>query len=126
MWSSRADAARFVPTSLTPLLCLMPHTGQRDVELFTEAIQLPTEERRAFLDQACSDDEDLRRRIEALLRFSDRAGDFLESPPTGSIHEVRAKVTSGEKPGDRIERYRLLKQIGEGGCGIRSEERRVG
>ena len=35
-------------------------TGNRkgDVDLFTEAIQLPNEERIAFLDQACADDEE--------------------------------------------------------------------
>src|SRR5689334_13444180 len=96
----------------------MPGTAKRDVDLFTEAIQLPSEDRMAFLDQACAGDENLRRRVQALLRFNDDAGDFLESPPTGSIQEVRAKVTAGEKPGDRIDRYRLLQQIGEGGCGI--------
>jgi serine/threonine protein kinase len=96
----------------------MAGNGKRDVELFTEAIKLPTEERIAFLNRSCADDGDLRRKIEALLRFNDQAGEFLESPPTGSIHEVRTKITAGEKPGDRIDRYRLLRQIGEGGCGI--------
>jgi serine/threonine protein kinase len=91
---------------------------KRDVDLFTEAIQLADEERIAFLDRACADDEDLRRRIDALLRSNERAGDFLETPPTGSINEVRAKVSAGEKAGDLVDRYKLLQQIGEGGCGI--------
>src|SRR6266516_1225897 len=97
-----------------------PMTGKsgRDIEVFTEAVQLPIPERAAFLDRACAEDEDLRRRIEALLRSNDRAGDFLEEPPTGSIGERRAKVAAGEKPGDRIGRYKLLQQIGEGGCGV--------
>jgi len=96
----------------------MPGNRKRDIELFTEAIRLSTQERDAFLDRACTDDEDLRGRIEALLKSNDRAGDFLETPPTGSINEVRAKVAAGEQPGDRVDRYRLLQQIGEGGCGI--------
>src|SRR5215472_3817505 len=90
----------------------------RDVELFSEASKLPTEERIAFLDRACAANNDLRRRIERLLRFHDRAGDYMESPPTEWISEVRAKVSAGEKPGDRIDRYKLLQQIGEGGCGV--------
>jgi serine/threonine protein kinase len=95
-------------------------TGEpkRDVEVFTEAIQLPDEERIAFLDRVCGKDEDLRRRIEALLRFNERAGDFLEDPPTGSICERRARIAVGEKPGDQVGRYTLLQQIGEGGCGV--------
>jgi len=96
----------------------MPGTRKTDIEVFTEAIQLPTDERIAFLDRACADNGDLRGRIEALLRFNDRAGDFLENPPTVLISEGRAKVAAGEKPGDRVDRYQLLQQIGEGGCGV--------
>ena len=92
-------------------------TRKHDVEVFTQAIKLPTEERIAFLDRACADDENLRRKIEKLLRFNDRAGDFLETPPPGPISKRRAKV-AGEKPGDRIDRYKLLQEIGEGGCGV--------
>jgi serine/threonine protein kinase/tetratricopeptide (TPR) repeat protein len=90
----------------------------RDIEVFTEAVQLPIEQRIAFLRQACAGDEAQRRRIEALLASNERAGDFLESPPTGSITEGRAKVAAGEKPGDRVDRYKLLQQIGEGGWGV--------
>src|SRR5216684_5178064 len=90
----------------------------RDIEVFTEAVQLPIEERVAFLDRACAEDEDLRRKLEALLKSNDRAGDFLEQPPTTAIGEGRAKAAPGEKPGDRVDRYKLLQQIGEGGCGV--------
>src|SRR6184192_2013019 len=96
-----------------------PMTGKsgRDIELFTEAVQLPIEERAAFLDRACAEDEDLRRRIEALLRSNDRVGAFLEQPPE-VVGEGRIKAAGGEKPGDRVDRYKLLQQIGEGGCGV--------
>ena len=93
-------------------------SNKGEVELFTEAINLPTEERISFLDRACTGDHDLRRRIEKLLRNHDRAGEFMEAPLAGSINELRTKISAGEKPGDRIGRYKLLKQIGEGGCGI--------
>ena len=96
----------------------MPSNRKGEVELFTEAIKLPTEERIAFLDRACADDEDLLRRIKKLLRYNDRVGDFLETPLPGPISEGRAKVAPGEKPGDRIDRYKLLQEIGEGGCGV--------
>ena len=91
---------------------------KNDVEVFTEAIQLPNAERIAFLDRACAGDEGLRRRIEALLKSNDRAGDFLETPPFGSIGEGRAKAAAGEKSADRVDKYRLLRQIGEGGYGV--------
>ena len=95
---------------------MTPNSG-RAIEVFTEAIQLPIEERAAFLDRACAEDEGLRRKIEALLRSNDRAGGFLEQPPA-TIGESRVKAAIGEKPGDRVGRYKLLQQIGEGGCGV--------
>ena len=92
--------------------------GDSDIELFEKVVQLSTWERAAFLAEACRNDEGLRRRIEALLRSNDRAGDFLEAPPTVSMTEGRAKVTAREKPGDWVDRYKLVEQIGEGGCGV--------
>ena len=95
----------------------MTGNGNQDIKLFAEAVQLSGEERMAFLDRACAGDGELRRKIEALLRSNDRAGDFLEKPPTGSLIEGRARA-AGEKPGDWVNRYKLLQQIGEGGCGV--------
>ena len=96
----------------------MPGNRKTDMDLLTEAIQLPPEQRSAFLDQACLGDKELRRRIEALLKAANRIGAFLETPPTRSLDDVRAKLTAGEKPGDWVDRYRLIHEIGEGGCGI--------
>src|SRR5262252_7746813 len=96
----------------------MSANRKQELELFTEAIQLALEERIAFLDRACGDDADLRHRVEVVLTVNERARDFLEAAPTESLTEVRAKGTAGEKPGDEVGRYKLLQQIGEGGCGI--------
>jgi serine/threonine protein kinase len=96
----------------------MTSRRNRDFELFEEAVPLSLAERGAFLDRACAGDLALRRRVEALLTSNDRAGDFLEEPPTSSIPNGRAKMTAAEQPGDRIGRYKLIREIGEGGCGI--------
>src|SRR6266850_7308719 len=90
----------------------------RVLELFTKAAQLPVEQRGAFVDDACAGDEELRHKIEALLKSNERVGGFLEEPPSAVIEEGRAKAGAGEKPGDRVGRYKLLQQIGEGGCGV--------
>ena len=56
----------------------------REVAIFTEAINVNVEERAAFLDNACGGDENLRHKVEALLKAHDRVGDFLEDPPGGA------------------------------------------
>src|SRR6185369_12932963 len=53
-----------------------------------------------------------------LLKSNDRAGAFLEEPPATAIGEERSKIAPGERPGDQVDRYELLQQIGEGGCGV--------
>jgi len=76
-------------------------------------------ERAAYLDGACRGDERLRAEVEKLLLAHDQAGAFLEdpvAPPQHSTIVLPAPLT--EKPGDRIGRYKLLQQIGEGGCGV--------
>src|SRR6267142_2573146 len=95
----------------------MSDLPDRDVAVFTEAVQMPAGERIAFLDHACAGDNGLRQRIERLLKAHDQVGDFLEQPAPGAAPEAMGESPVGEKPGDRIGRYKLLQQIGEGGCG---------
>ena len=50
-------------------------------EIFTAASdRYSPEERKAYLDEACGDDLELRRRVEALLQSHEDAGSFLERP----------------------------------------------
>ena len=53
-----------------------------EIAVFTEAVKVPFQERAAFLQRRCCGDENLRRKVEALLRAHDRMGNFLEEPPT--------------------------------------------
>ena len=94
----------------------MNDSPDSDIALFAEAIQIPPKERTAYLERACGTDEQLRQRIERLLYAHDQAGDFLEQSAPEAAAMADAPV--GEKPGDRIGRYKLLQQIGEGGCGV--------
>src|SRR4051812_1589274 len=96
----------------------MNDSPDRDVEVFTEALQLPAGERAAYLARVCGGDTGLRRKVEALLKGHDQVGDFLENSQQTTALHARAGVIAGEKPGDRIGNYKLLQQIGEGGCGV--------
>ena len=76
-------------------------------------------ERAAYLDGACRGDDGLRAEVEKLLSAHDQAGAFLEDPVAPTQHStivLPAPLT--EKPGDKIGHYKLLQQIGEGGCGV--------
>jgi len=85
---------------------------------------------RRFLDGACADDPDLRRRLEALLQKLEKLGTFLEEPAISAPDSLHRLIAGGDSPtetvpetltekaGDRIDRYKLLQQIGEGGCGV--------
>src|SRR5947207_1617443 len=45
-------------------------------------------------------------------------GEAAFSEPSSEKETIAASVPITEKPGDRIGRYKLLQQIGEGGCGV--------
>jgi eukaryotic-like serine/threonine-protein kinase len=90
----------------------------RDVVIFTEAVLLRADERAAYLASACGEDAKLRQRVEALLQTHDHLGCFLEQPAQRVSTEARSGTSTSEKQGDRIGRYKLLQQIGEGGCGV--------
>ncbi len=84
--------------------------------IFDAALELTPELRAAFLDKACEDDPATRKRVESLLGAHEAAGKFMQGPAqpvlTTAVHTL--KDQSGEKLG----RYKLLQQIGEGGCGV--------
>ena len=97
----------------------MSEAQNREEKIFEAAAQLAGEQRAAHLDTACGDDLALRQRIEQLLAAHDRGSNFMEESavPASTKPDFRHALFS-EKPGDKIGRYKLLQQIGEGGCGI--------
>jgi predicted Ser/Thr protein kinase len=81
--------------------------------VFQEALDQPTEVRRAWLREECGGDTALLREAESLLDTLDTAGDFLEKP---------AQVDPGDLdtllPGTRVGSYEIRQELGRGGMGV--------
>jgi WD40 repeat protein/serine/threonine protein kinase len=86
-------------------------------DLFEAALDVPPQDRAAYLDGACGSDAALRQRLEALLSKQDRAGNFLELPVVAPLATLD-EPSFIERAGTTIGPYKLLQQIGEGGFGI--------
>ncbi len=83
--------------------------------IFLAAAELASdEERAAYLAEACGDDDEIRSRVEQLLKAHAEAGSFMDEP-NGVIAVEDDPFSS---PDRQIGPYKLLEQIGEGGMGV--------
>jgi hypothetical protein len=65
-------------------------------EVFLAALTRGTpQERAAYLDEACRDDAELRRRVDRLLQAHSQAGSFLEKPALEPAQTVAAADQGG-------------------------------
>jgi serine/threonine protein kinase/tetratricopeptide (TPR) repeat protein len=91
--------------------------------IFLAALELPAAERPAYLAAACGDDWQLRKRVEELLQANEAPEGFLPvehgtAPGEAPLPATGQSAALTERPGDCIGRYKLLKKLGEGGCGV--------
>ena len=76
-------------------------------QIFTEAIKLPPEDRGAYLDEQCGEDEDLRSQVESLL--DNNFSTIKASSPQ--------RIAGEYQPGDKVAHFTIRDQIGSGGMG---------
>jgi serine/threonine protein kinase/Tfp pilus assembly protein PilF len=87
-------------------------------QLYHAALQRDANDRAAFLVEACKGDEKLRRELESLLKYEERAEHFIESPAL----DVAAKMMADDRNpdvmvGQTINQYKILRLLGAGGMG---------
>src|SRR2546425_3477975 len=86
--------------------------------IFCAASQISDAELRAlYLKSACGDDLGLRERIDRLIEAEHEADAFLAEDPF-DLERLGKPASLKEAPGMIVGRYKLLQQIGEGGCGV--------
>src|SRR5580698_6910084 len=104
----------------------MQKPSDQEAIVFNTALELSGTERTAYLQSLGEEQAELRRRVEGLLRAHEASGVFLEAAPVVDLLAAQSvgdffqqySQAKLEKAGDLIGRYKLLEQIGEGGCGV--------
>ncbi len=87
-----------------------PQQWQKVKEIVGSALERPPAQRAAYVDQACSQDRELRKEVESLLSAYQDSNRLSEAP-------WRAEAPKSEAEPQVIGPYRLLKQLGVGGMG---------
>jgi hypothetical protein len=86
-------------------------------EIFLAAVERHRpEDWDAYVNQACADDDELRRQVNLLLQAHHEAGS-VPGAAASEPDQTGAYQTAAEAPGGLIGPYKLLEQIGEGGMG---------
>jgi serine/threonine-protein kinase len=101
----------------------------RQVEaLYLAAMEREASRRSAFLAEVCADDEALGREVESLIRFHERAGNFIEAPALEFAARLEAESQNYSLVGQSLGSYQIFALLGEGGMGevYRARDTRLG
>ncbi len=89
---------------------------QRAKELFHDALERDPDDRAAFLQTACGDDQALRAEVEGMLA-ADGGGNFLRTPTARDEFAIPDGRADERRVGSLVGAYRLERVIGAGGMG---------
>ena len=84
--------------------------------LFNEAIELRGAEREEFIDKACKGDKPLREELESLLKAHENPG-VLDKSPGNFMKSVLSHHAVGDKKGEQVGPYKIIRLLEHGGMG---------
>jgi serine/threonine protein kinase/tetratricopeptide (TPR) repeat protein len=90
---------------------------ERIAEIVEQIFELPAEQRAEAIIDLCRDDAGLRREVESLLGFEQKATDFIEQPAYEMAAGAMAHSDNELQPGDSVGQYHVISLVGEGGMG---------
>jgi serine/threonine protein kinase/tetratricopeptide (TPR) repeat protein len=96
---------------------MKPERWQQIDNLLQSALACASEERPAFLAQACAGDEPLRLEVESLLASHEHAGNLLETPLSQIAADLFVESQPPSVEGQTIGLYKVLARLGAGGMG---------
>jgi len=96
---------------------MTPERWQQIDQLFHEALACEPAQRADFLARACTNDEPLRLEVESLISSHEEADSFIETPAADVAAELLGAHESTFEPGQQIDNYRIVRQLGSGGMG---------
>jgi eukaryotic-like serine/threonine-protein kinase len=87
--------------------------------LFEEAVALPTEERQAYVDNACEGDPELHAELTSLLASQAAAPEFLQRIGEEILPPALIELSGEDLPAGPVAgRYEVLELLGGGGMGV--------
>jgi serine/threonine protein kinase/tetratricopeptide (TPR) repeat protein len=88
-------------------------------DLFHRALDIPEDQRAAFIEANSGGDEDLAREVKSLISSDTAAatGSFAAAAVKKALFNFHAVETAATSPGRKVGPYRLVKEIGRGGMG---------
>lgn len=105
---------------------------RRVEELYHIALELPPEQRSAFIQRECDLDEELRKELESLLACEEPASDLFQAEAVHirlrDVEPTASKYPAINLVGQDISHYLVLAKIGAGGMGevYRARDTRLG
>jgi serine/threonine-protein kinase len=104
---------------------MTPERFRQIDELISLVLEHEERDRKAFLDEACAGDGELRREVESLLACDEKTGTFLGRPAVQLVERGLAEDSEGDAkesetattPPSAVGRYHIERELGRGGMG---------